>query len=193
MKKPYLIIVTGRPGSGKTTLAQKFSDFSHMQMISRDKIKEGYVHTMEDKHDNLSPDTNLTVTNIFFDTVKSLLKNNVSLIIEAAFQHKVWVYMLSGFEEICDMSFIICDVDKKLAFKRYKSRGNSDKSRVYFHGDSVQNDIDEDKTPQYTPPSLPVPTYNVDTTGEYNPSIKNLCKAIFKDESIKKLLTNDTI
>ncbi|MEM1446573.1 MAG: AAA family ATPase, partial [Planctomycetota bacterium] len=42
---PYCIIVTGRPGSGKTTLASKLASELWMPFISRDAIKEGYVNT----------------------------------------------------------------------------------------------------------------------------------------------------
>lgn len=67
--KPKCIIVTGRAGAGKTTLSKKLGARLWMPVISRDEIKEGYVNTFGVKHDQLPNDTDLVVTNLFFDLV----------------------------------------------------------------------------------------------------------------------------
>jgi adenylate kinase family enzyme len=64
--KPKCIIVTGRPGSGKTTLAKRLSERLWMPVISRDEIKEGYVNTYGVKHDRLPPDSSRLVSDSFF-------------------------------------------------------------------------------------------------------------------------------
>ena len=89
-RKPKCIIVTGRPGLGKITLAKKLGERLCMPVISRDEIKEGYVNTYGVKQDQLPPDTNALVSNLFFEIVNQYLAGNISVIIEAAFQHKVW-------------------------------------------------------------------------------------------------------
>ena len=56
----------------------------------RDEIKEGYVNTFGIRHDELPPDSNRVVTELFFSLVDQYLKGNISIVIEAAFQHHVW-------------------------------------------------------------------------------------------------------
>jgi len=53
MEKPYLLVVTGRPGAGKTTFAKNLGNEIFMPVISRDQIKEGYVHTFGKRHTEL--------------------------------------------------------------------------------------------------------------------------------------------
>src|SRR5215210_1412040 len=87
---PKCIIVTGRAGAGKTTLSKKLGERLWMPVISRDEIKEGYVNTYGVTHDQLPPDTNNLVTDFFFCIVNQYLAGKISVVIEAAFQHKVW-------------------------------------------------------------------------------------------------------
>ena len=117
-KKPKLIVVTGRPGSGKTTLSKKLGELLFLPVVVRDEVKEGYVNTFGVKHDTLPADTNKIVTETFFETIKLLISKNVSLIAEAAFQHKVWDLYLSALKDRADISIIICDVDAQVAAQR---------------------------------------------------------------------------
>jgi broad-specificity NMP kinase len=86
-RKPKCIIVTGRAGAGKTTLSKKLGQKLWMPVFSRDEIKEGYVNTFGVKHDQLPPETDRLVTDLFFDVAFQLLTGKVSVIIEAAFQY----------------------------------------------------------------------------------------------------------
>jgi len=203
MHKPYLLVVTGRPGAGKTTLAKVLADEFHMPLISRDQIKEGYVHTCRKSHDDLSKETNGIVTEVFFETIHLLLKSKVSLIVEAAFQHKLWSEKLVQFMDQADIHILICKVDDALAHKRYLERGIANPLREHFHGDggvlkgtslntrncslvqgvSTKNCLDYKNHEvvsilPYVEPKLDVPTYHIDTKDRYEPSIAELKKLI---------------
>lgn len=181
MAKPYLLVVTGRPGSGKTTLAKELGEQFFMPVISRDQLKEGYVHTFGKRHMALPDDTNKIVTDIFFETILSMLNNNISLIAEAAFQHTIWSAMLERYKSIARIYILICQVDGKVALDRFIRRGLDNPLREYFHGDRGVNLARQGvalSVSPYEEPRFDAPTFHIDTSGEYNPSIKELGRRI---------------
>ena len=182
MPMPYLLVVTGRPGSGKTTFSRELSRQLYMPVISRDALKEGYVHTFQKKHSELPPEANKIVTEIFFDTVRNLISSNVSIIAEAAFQHKLWAPQLEKLMEKARIFLLICKVEDEIALKRFVDRGLSDPMREYFHHDKgvdlARKGIGLSITP-YEEPHLNVPTFHIDTTDDYIPSIDELRATIW--------------
>src|SRR3954471_8964714 len=99
---PSLIVVTGQPGAGKTTLAHALARSIRCPAICRDEIKEGFINTrgQVQRIDKPAPDAAWHVYQAFFDTVELLLSRRVTLIAEAAFQHKVWAPKLEPLQQI---------------------------------------------------------------------------------------------
>ncbi len=181
-RKPKCIIVTGRPGSGKNTLATKLARALWMPLISRDEIKEGYVNTFGVRHDELPPDTNGRATELFFRLVGNYLEGNISIVIEAAFQHKVWEPRMAKMIELADPFIIRCAVDDAVAARRYLERGLADENREYYHGDNMvvhyRNTGEILPYAEFTQPKFDLPTIKVSTDGEYVPGIDDIVRQI---------------
>ncbi|GHT93075.1 hypothetical protein FACS1894140_5910 [Spirochaetia bacterium] len=188
--KPLLIIVTGRPGSGKTTLAHSLAKELRCPVLSRDEFKEGLVNTFNSSHKDLGPDVNLTIYNVFFQAAELLLKNNITLIIEAAFQHKNWAQRLEPLLPAVRARVVVCSIDPHLARDRYIQRGLSDTNRERFHGDfggqAAQGEWMAATQAMQLPIAayenlrLPVPTLEVDTSNDYQPEIKDIISFIMQ-------------
>lgn len=176
--KPKLVIVTGRPGSGKTTLSKKLGQHICFPVVYRDQLKEGYVNTFNRSHNQLPENTNQIVTDIFFNTVELLLTNKVSIIAEAAFQHSLWEPQISRFQHYATVLIILCEIDQVIAAQRHLKRELSNSKRAYYHGDKRVTHFQ--KTGRVLPPGtyqsleMNVPTIKVSTVKGYNPTLEKI-------------------
>jgi hypothetical protein len=181
-RTPKCIIVTGRPGAGKTTLAKKLGGRLWMPVISRDEIKEGYVNTFGVKHDQLPPDTNGMVSDLFFGIVNQYLAGRISVVIEAAFQHKVWEPRMPGINELASPLIVLCSADGALAARRHLRRGLENPDREFYHGDkrvAHYRETGEVSPPgSYTAPEFDLPTIRVSTDGDYVPCLDEIVRHI---------------
>jgi predicted kinase len=173
---PKCIIVTGRPGSGKSTLSKELAKLLYMPVISREEIKEGYVNTLGVRHDELLPDSNRLATEAFFDTVSYLLARKISLIAEAAFQHHVWQSRMDALTTSARVCFVICSVDSDIAADRHLQRGLNDPNREFYHGDKRVAVFREqgilEPAGDYHPPAFDLPTIEVSTLDGYSPALQ---------------------
>ena len=183
MNKPLLIVVTGRPGSGKTTLAHALAREIRCPAFCRDEFKEGFVNTMNGSHDALGDDVNRGIYETFFQAVELMVSKGISLVVEAAFQHKLWAPKLEPLLDLTRMSLVICAVDPPIARARFIERGLADPMRERFHGDRAVHAAKEGiRLPigDYNPPRLSAPTLCVDTTDGYRPGMKEIVSFVMQ-------------
>ncbi len=176
MNKPLLIVVTGRPGSGKTTLAHALAKEVHCPAFCRDEFKEGFVNTVNGSHDALGSDVNRQIYETFFQAVEWMISKEISLVVEAAFQHKLWAPKLEPLQDLSRMSIVICTIDPLLARSRFTERCLADSTRERFHGDRTVSAAIAD----YDPLRLSTPTLHVDTTGGYRPGMEEIVSFVMR-------------
>ncbi|MDJ0706332.1 MAG: AAA family ATPase [Leptolyngbyaceae cyanobacterium MO_188.B28] len=173
-KLPILVVVTGRPGSGKTTLAHALAREIRCPAICRDEIKEGLVNTTNNSGEP-GDDIAWKVYDVFFETLGLLLSHSITLVSEAAFQHKLWEPKLFQLEKIARIRIVHCAIDPKLARSRFIQRALSDPKRTRFHNDGAMVEaIDGTEAPisNYKPPIFDAPTLTVDTSDGYQPKFE---------------------
>ena len=153
-----------------------------MPVLSRDEIKEGYVNTFGTKHDQLPPETNGLVSDLFFRLVNQYLAGNISVVIEAAFQHEVWEPRMPEMLELARVRIVVCSVDDAMAAQRHLQRGLENPNREFYHGDNRvahYRQTGEVLAPEsYAAPNFNVPTIQVLTDEEYVPRIDEIVKQI---------------
>lgn len=169
MNKPSLIVVTGRPATGKSTLAHLLAKEIKCPLIARDELKEGYINTLGVQHDHLDNDAALHIYHTFFEVIDLLMARDISLIAEAAFQDHLWKPQLLHLRDKAEIRIIICEINPDLAKARFKNRLLTNPDRRKFHGDNQHKENGGLQTDTYVSVNMDVPTLRVDTTQDYKP------------------------
>ena len=164
---PRLIVVTGAAGSGKTTLAHLLAREVGCPALCRDELKEGMVATYGPGF-VAEPSDPLTVRTfaLFFSTIESWLRAGVTLVAEAAFQHRLWASSLEPLLPLATLRVVRCRVDPDENRRRMLRRLEDQPTRR-AHADQAHL---ADQTP-FVPLALPVPTLDLDTTNGYRPGL----------------------
>ncbi len=160
MSGPSLIVVSGAPGAGKTTLAHTVARGVGCPAVCRDEIREGMHHA------GTADPTMRRTYDAFFDTLGVLLRAGVSVVAEAAFADRLWRPVLSPLAGLATIRVLRCVTDPAVARDRMRRR-LADPVRA-AHAD---RELLARPPAAWAPISLAVPTLEVDTTDGYSPGL----------------------
>ena len=123
MGTPTLIVISGPPGVGKTTLAHGLATRIGGPAICRDELKEGMVRALgtepaDDDHRQL----NLRVLALFFELLGALVRAEVTTVAEAAYQDRLWRPGLEPLLAHARMVLIRCRLADEIARARSAAR-----------------------------------------------------------------------
>lgn len=167
---PTLVVVSGPAGSGKTELARALAATIGCPVISRDEIKEGMVHT---RGGGFAASTGDPLTQrtfpLFFEVLKLLLAQGVTVVAEAAFQDRVWREGLAGLLPLAQLRIVHCTVDAAVAEERVRRRMSDPRRSAHADAEWLA-----DRPKQFERISLPAPSLLVDTTDGYVPDLPTI-------------------
>jgi len=169
---PTLVVVSGPPGSGKTTLAHLIARAVGCPAICRDEIKEGMTHAEPGFVPGPGDDLTMRTLPAFFDVLELLLTAGVTTVAEAAFQDRIWRPRLTPFLPLARFRIVHCAVDAEVAFQRILLRETGSRVRA-AHADPGPADAADyiRRHRAFDRVSLDVPWIEVDTTSGYHPGI----------------------
>ncbi|MCW2965628.1 MAG: hypothetical protein JWO17_2880 [Actinomycetia bacterium] len=172
---PTLVVVSGPPGAGKTTLAHVIAKEISCPAICRDEIKEGIAHGQPADFQGGHGDPLSALTYpLFFDVLRVLLSGGVTVVAEAAFQDRLWRPGLEPLTELAQIRIVHCHVDHAVSFDRAVRRSADNEPHRRAHGDSTLGKQVEDWArtfESFDRVSIPAPSIDVDTTDGYSPDL----------------------
>ena len=166
MGRPRLILVTGPPGSGKTTLAYALGAAIGCPVVSRDAIKEGMAAAEPGFTATMSDPLSLRTYEVFFKMLELLLRAEVTTVAEAAFGHRLWTQGLRPLTGLADLRLVHCTVGEDEARSRMRRRLACEPTSA-AHADSEHLAA----PPGFTPLTVAAPTLDVATDDGYQPEL----------------------
>ena len=166
------MVVSGPPGSGKTTLARALARSIGCPAICRDDIKEGMAVASSSFVPAPGDELTKRTFPVFFEVIGLLLRAGVTTVAEAAFVDRVWRPRLEPLRDLASLRVVHCVASASIAAERVRERSGSDASRR--HHPDVMPDNDGAWAARYEafePLRLDVPMIDVDTTDGYRPDL----------------------
>jgi predicted kinase len=87
VRVPLLVVVTGMPSSGKTTVAEALAGELGLPLIAKDEIKECLYEALGPGDVSWSGRIGAAAYTLIFSVARSMISSGVSVIVEANFFH----------------------------------------------------------------------------------------------------------
>ncbi|MBT6254468.1 AAA family ATPase [Candidatus Uhrbacteria bacterium] len=169
-----LIVISGAPATGKTTLSAELSALLNIACLNKDAIKERLYELMELSTLEDSRRVGLMAFKLFLHLIEIQLQRGVDLIIESPFAVPGDNEMLAAWQEQYGLRLICieCTVDPKIRATRFETR-----PRHASHHDTDRMLVDQPMDTS-TLLSLPGEVIRVDTNRPNNEVVSEVLAAI---------------
>ncbi len=164
-QRPLLAIVSGAPGSGKTSLARRLSGELRLPLLAKDDFKETLCELLGAPDQAASQRLGLAALALLRQTAGRLLAAGVSVLMEANYQRGLSEPDLRPLLELAHSVQIHCGGDPETIVRRYLDRAaRGERHAGHFDAEALPRLRELLARGAYEPLDLGVPILRVDTT-----------------------------
>jgi predicted kinase len=124
---PLLIVVSGLPATGKTTLARHLAEELRLPLIARDALKESLFDTLGWSDREWSKKVGLAALRLLYHVTEAELRAGRSLIVESNFSPALDAERFRGFQRDygAEIVQILCKAEGETLYRRFRERWES--------------------------------------------------------------------
>jgi predicted kinase len=177
MSQSALVLITGLPGAGKSTLAARLSEALLLPVISRDALKELLADSFGEPDEEQVRAITGAQFKLFYKLLDQLLQAGVSLIADSNLHRDIAPDELRPLLVHARAVLVHCDTPRAVSNHRYAERFAGGERHPIHRDASFIAQFEERLTlwePYEEPLALGVPILRVDTTAGYRPGLTEI-------------------
>jgi len=181
MKKFPIVIVTGLPGSGKTTLSKKLSKKLGLPVINKDAMKELLFDSLGWKDREWSKRLGMATFGLLYYIMEAQMMTEKPFIVESNFKHQFDSKKFLALKKKYNFFpiQIVCETKGEIIFQRFKKRFESGNRHPGHRDDVVCEEYKDDLLKgDYKPLKIGGKIIKADTTSFNSVGIDNLVRSI---------------
>ena len=143
---PTILIISGLPCTGKTTLGREFASKLNLPFISKDDIKESLFDSLGYEDREWSKKLDIATYSILYYYIEAQLKAGRSFIVESNFHPQFDTQAFKKLQKNYSIKSILiqCECEGQVLFERFVMRSNSGERHI-GHRDHLNVDEFKEK------------------------------------------------
>jgi predicted kinase len=172
MPRPLLVLISGHPGAGKTTLGRALGDAMDLPHINRDRIRAGWEHSHGRQVDDPRH-----AWEVFAQAIELYAANGVSLVVDQTLYTGMEPEITSRFVPVASVVNVHCRCPH--AYERWVAKVRADPRFAPGPAfEEVNARVQREKHKFIDPLPLGVPLIEVETSDGYDPPLAQLVELI---------------